>query len=208
MPTISAAVQRSHELPDAGRRLCGIARPVRHVRYGRRRLAVERGSWFEGRSWYDPFTHMSSGGSWGLSPTGWGSQFGFRVAAAAPLAGDANSDGRVDVNDLTVVLTNFGRSGMGWSKGEFTGSGTVDINDLTIVLSNLGQTAGTAGIEAVPEPAMLALLAAGSVGLLRRLAEVEITSTSLASGEWSEGGGRWSPTYAVLARAALPEQRE
>jgi hypothetical protein len=51
---------------------------------------------------------MISGGSWGLSPTGWGVQFGFRVAASARLAGDANGDGRVDVNDLTIVLANFG----------------------------------------------------------------------------------------------------
>ena len=32
---------------------------------------------------------------------------GFTLSPA--LAGDANLDGRVDVNDLTVVLTNFGR---------------------------------------------------------------------------------------------------
>jgi hypothetical protein len=36
------------------------------------------------------------------------------------------------------VLTNFGETGMTWSQGEFTGDGTVDINDLTIVLSNFG----------------------------------------------------------------------
>ena len=41
----------------------------------------------------------------------------------APLGGDANLDGRVDVNDLTIVLTNFGRSGMAWNEGDFNGDG-------------------------------------------------------------------------------------
>ena len=71
------------------------------------------------------------------------------------LFGDANVDGRVDVNDLTIVLSHFGQTGMSWAQGEFTGDGTVDVNDLTIVLAHFGQTAGSsaAGPAAVPEPA-------------------------------------------------------
>ena len=56
----------------------------------------------------------------------------------APLAGDANLDGKVDVNDLTVVLAHFGRSGMAWNEGDFNGDGRVNVNDLTILLSNFG----------------------------------------------------------------------
>jgi hypothetical protein len=84
------------------------------------------------------------------------------------LLGDANYDGKVDVNDLTIVLTNFGETGTTWSQGDFNADGKVDINDLTIVLANYGQSVGAsgAGIAAVPEPGALALLAAGSVGLL------------------------------------------
>ena len=52
--------------------------------------------------------------------------------------GDANGDGRVDINDLTIVLANFGQTGMAWSQGDFTGDGTVDMNNLTIVLANYG----------------------------------------------------------------------
>jgi probable HAF family extracellular repeat protein len=84
------------------------------------------------------------------------------------LPGDANRDGKVDIGDLTIVLANYGRTGMGWSQGEFTGDGTVNINDLTIVLAHYGQSIGSsaAGLNAVPEPSMLAMFAAGLVGLL------------------------------------------
>ena len=37
--------------------------------------------------------------------------YGYAIAASPILPGDANSDGRVDVNDLTIVLTNFGQTG-------------------------------------------------------------------------------------------------
>jgi probable HAF family extracellular repeat protein len=84
------------------------------------------------------------------------------------LAGDANLDGTVDINDLTIVLANYGQTGMAWAQGEFTGDGTVDINDLTIVLAHYGQSTGSpsAGVAPVPEPATLLLAAAGLVGLL------------------------------------------
>ena len=72
------------------------------------------------------------------------------------MPGDANLDGTVDINDLTIVLAHYNQSGMTWGQGEFTGDGTVDINDLTIVLANYGQTQSAAalgGINGVPEPA-------------------------------------------------------
>ncbi len=92
------------------------------------------------------------------SPTG-----GFRVASI-PTGwfldpGDANGDGRVDINDLTIVLTNFGQTSMTWSQGDFNTDGRVDIDDLTIVLSNFGMSSGGA-VNSVPEPCALVLLLA------------------------------------------------
>jgi hypothetical protein len=55
---------------------------------------------------------------------------------------------------------------MAWSQGEFTGSGTVDINDLTIVLANFGYGVTAAGIKAVPEPSCIVLLGVGAIGLV------------------------------------------
>ena len=91
------------------------------------------------------------------------------------LPGDANGDGKVDINDLTIVLAHYGQTGMAWAQGEFTGDGTVDINDLTIVLAHYGQSFGSSAagdVSAVPEPGALALLATGLVGLLALLASL------------------------------------
>ncbi len=90
------------------------------------------------------------------------------VIMARGLMGDANMDGKVDINDLTVVLAHYGQNGMTWITGDFTGDGHVDINDLTIVLAHYNQTLGAsapAGMAAVPEPGVLALLGAASIGL-------------------------------------------
>jgi probable HAF family extracellular repeat protein len=90
---------------------------------------------------------------------------GFLLTAAIP--GDANGDGQVDVNDLTIVLSHFGQTGQTWADGAFTGDGTVDVNDLTIVLAHFGDVgAGAGGLSAVPEPGGLVLLAAGVAALL------------------------------------------
>jgi hypothetical protein len=92
---------------------------------------------------------------------------GYAVSGVPVLPGDANVDGRVDINDLTIVLAHYNRTGMTWTEGEFTGDGTVDINDLTIVLANYDRSVGlSADIKAVPEPTSLLLLAAGLAGLL------------------------------------------
>ena len=109
----------------------------------------------------------------GLMPLLYANEMGMYMPAVvlqtATFPGDANRDGRVDINDLTVVLANYNKTGMTWSQGEFTGSGTVDINDLTIVLANYNQTVGASGLassSAVPEPSALLLAAAALAGCL------------------------------------------
>ena len=85
------------------------------------------------------------------------------------MSGDANGDNKVDINDLTIVLTNYnGTTGMNWSTGDFNGDGKVDINDLTIVLTNYNHSlsSSAAGMAAVPEPGSLLLLMLAAAGLL------------------------------------------
>lgn len=54
-------------------------------------------------------------------------------AATSP---DLNSDGKVDITDLSTLLTNYGTNG----NGDLNSSGLVDIFDLSIMLSNYGTT--------------------------------------------------------------------
>ena len=102
---------------------------------------------------------------WGTNPAGTQGE-AFLLTPALP--GDANLDGMVDINDLTIVLANYNKTGMIWATGDFVGDGKVDINDLTIVLANYGQTAGASagGMAAVPEPSAVLLSAAALAGLL------------------------------------------
>ena len=84
----------------------------------------------------------------------------------ALMPGDANGDGKVDINDLTIVLAHYNQTlGPGsWAEGDFTGSGKVNINDLTIVLANYNHTSGAGSLAAVPEPTGVALLACAWLG--------------------------------------------
>jgi hypothetical protein len=88
--------------------------------------------------------------------------YDYAVVGTPALAADVNLDGRVDVNDLTIVLSHFGETGCVWSQGCIDGdpTGRVDVNDLTIVLANFGTSIGSSvgGISPVPEPSVPLLL--------------------------------------------------
>ncbi|MGN6371322.1 MAG: PEP-CTERM sorting domain-containing protein, partial [Phycisphaerae bacterium] len=69
----------------------------------------------------------------------------------------------------------FGLTTPNWTDGNFDGAATINLTDLSDVLNNFGVTnpspsGATAGgnIVATPEPASLALLGLGAVGLLSR----------------------------------------
>ncbi len=113
-------------------------------------------------------TAISSNGryivGYGTNPSGQIDAFELK----AVLPGDANGDGKVDINDLTIVLARYGQTGMTWTQGDFNNDGKVDINDLTIVLARYGQSlaASDSGIAAVPEPGAVAILWSGLVFFL------------------------------------------
>ena len=80
---------------------------------------------------------LASGGSdgtvllWELAPTSPEQQ---------KIAEDANGDGVVNIIDLTLVASNFGKTGQ--NDADVNGDGVVNIIDLTLVAGAFGNTAG------------------------------------------------------------------
>ena len=81
------------------------------------------------------------------------------------LAADFNDDGVIDDLDLTILATHWQMAG-DHSQGDANDDGFVDDLDLTALATEW--PAGDLDVSAVPEPAMLSLLALGGAALIRR----------------------------------------
>ena len=104
-----------------------------------------------------------------------------KVTVESTLYGDADLNGTVNGADLSIVLSNYNKTGMNWSQGDFDGNGTVNGSDLTTVLSNYDQNVRAADEAALsaPEPGSLCMLTLAAFGALaygRRRAKHEASS--------------------------------
>jgi hypothetical protein len=112
-------------------------------------------------------------------------------------AGDANLDGKVDIDDLGSLATHW-QSGGAWTDGDFDYNGVVDVNDLGLLATNwqagVGNPLGASLADAwsslglpgmsVPEPTAMGFLAATMV-LMQRGQSATRLSSSKSSGHRS-----------------------
>ncbi len=88
------------------------------------------------------------------------------------MLGDSGGDNKVGAADLGDLTSNWGKTGRIWMQGDFNGDGRVNAADLGDLATNWGKTGfapGAAPPEVpVPEPATVALLSLGSLGVIRR----------------------------------------
>lgn len=81
---------------------------------------------------------------------------GAAVNVRLTLAGDADLDGGVSINDFNNLAAAFGQaSGKVWLDGDFDYDGGISINDFNLMAANFGQTVASASDG--PNPAALAL---------------------------------------------------
>jgi len=73
-----------------------------------------------------------------------------QVLPPMDVPGDANLDGRVNVQDVSVLATNWGLSPSWWTDGDFNDDAAVGIEDLSILATHWSAAAGAA-----PEPTAL-----------------------------------------------------
>ena len=64
-----------------------------------------------------------------------------------PIAGDANSDGIVNLADYKQIVPyyNVVKTGATWAQGDFNGDGAVNYSDMLLYQSNYGKSGGTSG---------------------------------------------------------------
>lgn len=104
-------------------------------------------------------SNLTTSPSGGAQSAFW-DDFSLMAASAPSLPGDANSDGKVDLLDLSILGANFGQSPRTFAQGNFNepADTVVDLLDLSILGANFGATLGAVS---VPEPASALLVLAG-----------------------------------------------
>ena len=113
----------------------------------------------DGNAIYDPYPTYESAG-FDLDAVG---------VFHNPTPGDADLDGDVDLDDLTILGTFYNTGGHTWGQGDFDADGNVDLDDLTLLGTYYNQGGGPVPPGGpVPEPATCAVLLLGTCLVLPR----------------------------------------
>jgi hypothetical protein len=94
--------------------------------------------------------------------------------------GDANLDGKINVDDYNQIDQAVGTGRRGWSNGDFNYDGKVNIDDYVLIDKNVEEQGAplwvgdegpsamiaTSGVAAVPEPVSMSVIGAAAMGLL------------------------------------------
>jgi len=73
-------------------------------------------------------------------------------AVVQPLGGDANMDGTVGLQDLSLFALSYGQtSGQTWETCDFNGDGAVNLQDMSILSTHYGEGGGEDGMEGYDE---------------------------------------------------------
>ena len=66
------------------------------------------------------------------------------------LRGDANGDGRVNLQDFNILAANFGQMPRDFTRGDFNYYGTVNLNDFNILASRFGTVVAPSSVSDRP----------------------------------------------------------
>jgi hypothetical protein len=92
-------------------------------------------------------------------------------------AGDANLDGRINIDDYAQIDSHVNLPGVaGWFNGDFNYDGKINVDDYGIIDFNIGvqgapfstSTEPFAGLAAVPEPGAIGVIALAALSLSSR----------------------------------------
>ncbi len=158
--------------------------------------------------WTNPTSTAQSSSS--AYPSGNGAAGGNFLFRFNVLPSDASQDSTAGLADLNTVLTNYGKSGMAWAQGDFTGDGVVGLADLNSLLTNYGKTLPSGEPTAGSFPASALLLAAPMPTAVSHESTIPVTpvtavnrppATAAGSGALNSGAKTATPAAVLLETA-------